>query len=137
MIRFHKNAKIFDIGIAAVAGIVSVGAMVYGVFHYGLKDTWPELVLNLFYIACLVMIGLYFFNRLDTHRFNYWCSIFVGITVLLRVLTGVSSKWLCAPVVPCVCDCVMYCVYGNLRMLMSGRADVTRMCGCVQLCKCA
>ena len=84
MIRFHKNAKIFDIGIAAVAGIVSVGAMVYGVFHYGLKDTWPELVLNLFYIACLVMIGLYFFNRLDTHRFNYWCSIFVGITVLLR-----------------------------------------------------
>ena len=30
------------------------------------------------------MIWLYFFNRLDTHRFNYWCSVSVGITVLLR-----------------------------------------------------
>ena len=82
--RFKKNAKIFDIGITAVAGMVSVGVMLYGVFHYGLKDTWPELVLNLFYIACLVMIWMYFFNRLDAHRFNYWCSISVGITVLLR-----------------------------------------------------
>jgi hypothetical protein len=27
---------------------------------------------------------MYFFNRLDSHRFNYWCSILVGITVLLR-----------------------------------------------------
>jgi hypothetical protein len=82
--RFKKNAKVFDIGITAVAGAVSVCVMLYGVFHYGLKDTWPELVLNLFYIACLAMIGLYFFNRLDSLRFNYWCSISVGMTVLLR-----------------------------------------------------
>ncbi len=29
------------------------------------------------------MIWMYFFNRLDTQRFNYWCSISVGLTVLL------------------------------------------------------
>ena len=82
--RFKKNAKIFDIGITAVAGMVSVAVMLYGVAHFGLLEAWPELVLNLFYIACLVMIWMYFFNRLDTQRFNYWCSVSVGITVLLR-----------------------------------------------------
>ena len=82
--RFKKNAKIFDIVITAVAGIVSVGIMLYAIGHFGLQEAWPELVLNMFYIACLVIIGMYFFNRLDTHRFNYWCSISVGITVLLR-----------------------------------------------------
>ena len=60
--RFKKNAKIFDIMITAVAGMLSVGMMLYGVFYYGLQETWPELVLNLFYIACLVMIWMYFFN---------------------------------------------------------------------------
>ena len=82
--RFKKNAKIFDICITAVAGMVSVGVMLYAVVHFGLQEAWPELVLNLFYIACLVMIWMYFFNRMDTHRFNYWCSILVGMTVLLR-----------------------------------------------------
>ena len=82
--RFKKGAKIFDIGITAVAGMLSVAVMLYGVFHFGLGEAWPELVLNLFYIACLVMIWMYFFNRLDSHHFNYWCSVLVGITVLLR-----------------------------------------------------
>ncbi|MBO4586458.1 MAG: hypothetical protein J5677_01400 [Bacteroidales bacterium] len=82
--RFKKNAKIFDIVITAVAAMVSVGVMLYAVAHFGLKESWPELVLNLFYIACLVMIWLYFFNRMDSQRFNYWCSISVGMTVLLR-----------------------------------------------------
>ena len=82
--RFNKNAKIFDIGITAVAGMVSVGIMLYGIGHFGLKEAWPELVLNLFYMACLVMIWMYFFNRMDTRRFNYWCSVSVGMTVLLR-----------------------------------------------------
>lgn len=82
--RFKQNAKVFDIVITAVGGMVSVGVMLYAVFHFGLKESWPELVLNLFYIACLVMIWMYFFNRLDTQRFNYWCSVSVGITVLLR-----------------------------------------------------
>ncbi len=84
--RFKKNAKIFDIAITAVAGMVSVGVMLYGVTHFGLIKAWPELVLNVFYIACLVMIWMYFFNsrRITTQQFNYWCSISVGTTVLLR-----------------------------------------------------
>ncbi len=82
--RFKKNAKVFDIVITAVAGMVSVGVMLYGVAHFGLTNAWPELVLNLFYVACLVMIWMYFFNRIDSLRFNYWCSLSVGITVLLR-----------------------------------------------------
>ena len=83
--RFKKNAKIFDIGITVVAAIVSVGVMLYAIGHYGLQEAWPELVLNLFYIACLVMIGMYFLNyRITTQQFNYWCSICVGMTVLLR-----------------------------------------------------
>jgi hypothetical protein len=82
--RFKKGAKIFDIIVTAVGGTLSVGVMLYAVFHFGLAEVWPELVLNLFYVACLVMIGMYFFNRLDTHRFNYWCSVSVGMTVLLR-----------------------------------------------------
>ena len=84
-IRFKKGTKIFDIVITAVSGILSVVVMLYGVAYFGLKEAWPELVLNLFYVACLVMIGMYFFNyRITTHQFNYWCSISVGITVLLR-----------------------------------------------------
>ena len=82
--RFKKNAKIFDIVITALGGTLSVGVMLYAVMHFGLGNTWPELVLNMFYIASLVMIWMYFFNRLDSFSFNYWCSISVGITVLLR-----------------------------------------------------
>ena len=82
--RFKKNAKIFDIVITSVAGMLSVVIMLYGVFHFGVGEAWPELVLNIFYIACLTMIWMYFFNRLDSHHFNYWCSLAVGMTVLLR-----------------------------------------------------
>ena len=74
----------FDIVITAVGGTLSVGVMLYAVYHFGLGEAWPELVLNMFYIACLAMIWMYFFDRLDTHRFNYWCSVSVGMTVLLR-----------------------------------------------------
>jgi hypothetical protein len=84
--RFNTGAKIFDIVITAVGGTLSVAVMLYGVFHFGLGEAWPELVLNLFYIACLVMIWMYFFNSrcITTQQFNYWCSISVGMTVLLR-----------------------------------------------------
>ncbi|MGX8694914.1 MAG: hypothetical protein ACSW8D_00890 [Prevotella sp.] len=84
--RFKKNAKILDIVITAVGATLSVGIMLYGVAYFGLRETWLELVLNLFYIACLVMIWMYFFNspRITTQQFNYWCSISVGMTVLLR-----------------------------------------------------
>lgn len=83
--RFDKKAKIFDIVITAVGGTLSVGVMLYAVFHFGLSEAWPEMVLNMFYIACLVMIWMYFFNyRLTHQQFNYWCSVSLGATVLLR-----------------------------------------------------
>ena len=70
--RFKKKAKVFDISITAVAAVLSVGIVIYGVFHFGLQETWPELVLNLFYIACLVMMWMYFFNiRITSEQFNY------------------------------------------------------------------
>ncbi len=83
--RFKKSAKVFDIGITAFAALLSVGVMIYGVFHFGLSNAWPELVLNLFYIACLVMMWMYFFDlRITTQQFNYWSSLCVGATILLR-----------------------------------------------------
>ena len=83
--RFKKNAKIADILVTSIGGTLSVGLMLYGVYHFGLSHAWPELVLNLFYIACLVMIWMYFFNyRITTQQFNYWCSLSAASTVLLR-----------------------------------------------------
>ena len=86
MPRFKKKTKIIDIVITSIAGMLSVGIMLYAIVHFGLEDAWPELVLTTFYIACLVMIWMYFFNyrRLTTQKFNYWCSLCVGITILLR-----------------------------------------------------
>ena len=84
-IRFKNKSDIFNIVVTAVAAVLSVGIMLYGVAHFGLENTWPELVLNLFYIACVVMMWMYFFNyRITTKQFNYWCTVCVGITVLLR-----------------------------------------------------
>ena len=82
--RFKSKSQIIDIVINAISLIISVGIMIYGVAHFGLRESWPELVLNVFYIACIVFMVLYFFKRLDSQRFNYWTSICVGITVLLR-----------------------------------------------------
>jgi hypothetical protein len=83
--RFKQKWKNIDIVITAIAGMLSVGIMIYGIFYLGLSRTWPELILNLFYIACLVMIWMYFFNiRITSEQFNYWCSLCLGITVLLR-----------------------------------------------------
>ena len=84
-LRFTDNGTIFNIFVTFFAAVVSVGTMLFGVWHFGLQQTWPELVLNLFYIACLVMMWMYFFNyRITTDQFNYWCSVCVGFTVLLR-----------------------------------------------------
>lgn len=83
--RYKKNAKIIDIVVTSIGGALSVAIMLYGIYHFGLSETWPELVLNVFYIACLAMIWMYFFNyRITTQQFNYWCSISVGMTILLR-----------------------------------------------------
>jgi quercetin dioxygenase-like cupin family protein len=84
-VRFKEKSKIVDIAIVLLAGIASVGMMIYAVFHFGLKNAWNELILNMFYLACLVMIAMYFFKVcITTKQFNYWCSLCVGITVLLR-----------------------------------------------------
>ena len=84
-IRFKNKGTIFDVLVSSLAAVFSVGIMLYGIIHFGLGIAWPELVLNLFYIACLVMTGLYFFRiRITTQQFNYWCSLCLGVTVLLR-----------------------------------------------------
>ena len=82
--RFKKKSQIIDVGVTAVGAVLSVGTMLYGVSQFGLGEAWPELVLNLFYIACLAMMGMYFFKRLNSQRFNYWSSVCAGVTVLLR-----------------------------------------------------
>jgi len=82
--RFKKKSQLIDIGVTAVSAVLSVGTMIYGVAHFGLGEAWNELVLNLLYIACIVMMVMYFFKRLDSQRFNYLSSICVGAAVLLR-----------------------------------------------------
>lgn len=84
-LRFKDKSSIFNVALTVVIAVVSVGMMIYGVLTLGLKETWPELVLNVFYIACLVMMWMYFFNGpITTKQFYYWCSLNIGITVLLR-----------------------------------------------------
>ena len=81
---FKKKANIFNVVLTAVSGMLSVGIMLYAVGHFGLDQAWDELILNMFYIACLVMMWMYFFNLLETQKFNYWSSLCIGITILLR-----------------------------------------------------
>ncbi len=84
-LRFKQGAKVLDVSIVCLGGFVSVATMFYGIFHFGILESWPELVLNLFYIACLVMIVMYLFNyKITTKQFNYWCTLCIAITVLLR-----------------------------------------------------
>ena len=83
-IRFKNKSDVFNIVVTVLAAVLSVGIMLYGVWHFGLRETWPELVLNLFYIACILLIWMFFFNRIQAFQFNYWCTVCVGIAVLLR-----------------------------------------------------
>ena len=84
-VRFKNKSDVFNIVVTAVAAVLSVGIMLYGVWHYGVLNAWPELILNLFYIACLVMMWMYFFSGpITTEQFNYWCSVCMGVTILLR-----------------------------------------------------
>ena len=57
-IRFKNKSDIFNIVVTALAAIVSVGIMLYGVWHFGIENAWPELILNLMYLACVVMIWI-------------------------------------------------------------------------------
>ena len=126
--RFKKKAKIFDIGVTAVAAVLSVGIMLFGVFYYGLSHTWPELILNFFYIACLVMMWMYFFNspRITTQQFNYWSSVCVGITILLRDILfapwktySKSNLWMIF-----VVDCLIALLY-NIDIMLEPREEFT------------
>ena len=84
-VRFKNKSDVFNILVTILAAAVSIATMIYGVVHLGFENTWPELVLNVFYIACVVMMLMYFFKwGITTKQFNYWCTLNVGITVLLR-----------------------------------------------------
>ena len=83
--RFKNKSDVFNVLVTILAAVLSVGMVLYGVLTLGLRETWPELVLNVFYIACVVMMWMYFFNLgITTKQFNYWCTLNIGITVLLR-----------------------------------------------------
>ena len=84
-LRFKDKGTIFNVVVTFMAAVFSVVMMIYGVLHLGLKETWPELVLNFFYIICVLMMLMYFFKwGITTKQFNYWCTLNVGVTVLLR-----------------------------------------------------
>lgn len=84
-VRFKSKSDVFNVLVTIIAAVVSVGTMIYGVLHLGIAETWPELVLNVFYIACVTMLLMYFFNgNITTKQFNYWSTLNIGITVLLR-----------------------------------------------------
>ena len=61
-VRFKNKSDVFNIIVTILAAAISVGTMIYGVLHLGFENTWPELVLNVFYIACVAMMLMYFFN---------------------------------------------------------------------------
>ena len=82
--RFKKRADILNIVVTAASAMLSVGVMFYAIALFGLYEAGEEIILNMFYIACIVMMWMYFFNRLSTQRFNYWSSVCIGMTVLLR-----------------------------------------------------
>lgn len=84
MLRFKTKSKLFDVGLTTVVGLLSVVTMILFVVQFGLKNTWPELVLTMFYLTCLVLMCLFFFNRLKPEQFNYWCTVCIGVTILLR-----------------------------------------------------
>ena len=83
--RFSSKSDIFNVAVTIIAAAVSVVMVIYGVLTLGIRESWPELVLNVFYIASLVMMWMYFFKGpITTKQFNYWCTLNIGATVLLR-----------------------------------------------------
>lgn len=84
MLRYKTKSKIFDVSVTTIVGLLSVVTMILAVAHFGFRNTWPELVLTMFYLTCLVLMCLFFFNKLHPEQFNYWCTMCIGATVLLR-----------------------------------------------------
>lgn len=83
--RFSSKSDVFNVAVTIIAAAVSVVMVIYGVLTLGIRESWPELVLNVFYIASLVMMWMYFWGGpITTKQFNYWCTLNIGATVLLR-----------------------------------------------------
>lgn len=61
-LRFKNKSDIFNIVVTAVAALLSVGIMLYGVWHFGIRNTWPELVLNLWAICLVDMLIAVLYN---------------------------------------------------------------------------
>jgi len=51
--RFKKNAKVADIMITFIGGTLSVSIMLYGIYHFGLSNAWPELI-TYGLVACFI-----------------------------------------------------------------------------------
>ncbi len=85
--RFEKKGKILDIVMATVSAMLSVIMIIYGILYFGGENEFliRGIVMSLIYLACVTMIWMYFFNILITTRqFNYWCSLCIGVAVLIR-----------------------------------------------------
>ncbi len=82
--RFKTLSKILEVVITAAGGVISVISVIHNLTEFGVSEMWLEPLLDVFYIACLLLIWLYFFNRIESKTFNYWCTVLVGITVMLR-----------------------------------------------------
>jgi len=76
-----------DIALVIASIVVSVATVIYGVFKFGLNDeySWLGLLTSGAYLWCVILIGMFIFNiKISYHQFNYWCSLGVGFSVLLR-----------------------------------------------------
>lgn len=85
--RFEKKGKILDVVMAATSAMLSITMIIYGIFHFGMDNEFlmRGIVLSFIYLACVIMTWMYFFNIcITTEQFNYWCSMCIGVAVLIR-----------------------------------------------------
>jgi len=72
---------------AATSAMLSITMIIYGIFHFGMDNEFlmRGIVLSFIYLACVIMTWMYFFNIcITTEQFNYWCSMCIGVAVLIR-----------------------------------------------------
>jgi len=83
----EKKKKNVDIALVIATIVISLATVIYGVFKFGLNDgySWLGLLMSGCYLWCVILIGMFVFNKHITYnQFNYWCSLGVGFSVLLR-----------------------------------------------------
>ncbi len=76
-----------DIALVIASIVLSVATIIYGVFKFGLNDgySWLGLLMSGCYLWCVILIVMFIYNiHITYNQFNYWCSVGVGISVLLR-----------------------------------------------------